>query len=584
MFEETTKVLNTVRYMTPRQWRYRLYYMIRNKIQKRKPKALEREIEPFLLSASFETDFYDRDAVVIADGICNGNIPTISGIVKRFTGDWNLGDEEYRLVCFKLNSFYWLSCLSDAYKATGDKKYIDIGFGFIRDWNESNGFTVSGDKWNAYVIAERITNWIGFCSKYAKDDIKQYIPWIYAQVQELKVSIEYQLGANHLLSEAKALLLAGVFLRDDGLCKRGKRLLIDEAREQFLPDGGHYERSVSYHVEALQQYFESYAVLKAVGDSDARMFAELMKEPYKFLDGMIGVNGKIPLFNDAAYDYPFFDAADFLSTADLIYSDSPPKGRRGSYYNRWSWVKNESYEIDWDRKVRYENTGFIHYQFDFGGRKYSLFIDCGDSGPDYNLGHTHADALSVLLYSDNKEILTDSGVFTYRLGEARNACRSTRAHNTVEVDGENSAEVWSAFRVAKRGHTKVTECVWENGLKVKASHDGYTKCLGERADHNREVVVDSKAGVIAIADRLDTDRPHKAVSRYHIGRECSIEQIDGHTCRIDKYIQIKSDASIRIVECMIADMFGIPEKSKCIEIEFKERNKTIIEIGETNLW
>ena len=47
-------------------------------------------------------------------------------------------------------------------------------------------------------------------------------------------------------------------------------------------------------------------------------------------------------------------------------------------------------------------------------------------------------------------MLVNTGISQYGEGKERNRQRSTAAHNTVEVDGENSSEVWAGFRVARR--------------------------------------------------------------------------------------------------------------------------------------
>ncbi len=48
------------------------------------------------------------------------------------------------------------------------------------------------------------------CTSSAKSTGK-YTSSIWSQAKELKSSVEYQLGANHLLSEGKALMYAGAF-------------------------------------------------------------------------------------------------------------------------------------------------------------------------------------------------------------------------------------------------------------------------------------------------------------------------------------------------------------------------------------
>ena len=217
---------------------------------------------------------------------------------------------------------------------------------------------------------------------------------------------------------------------------------------------------------------------------------------------------------------------------------------------------------------------------DIKGKKYSFFMVCGNNGPDYNLGHTHADALSVLLYSEDKDILVDSGVFTYKQGAGRNECRSTKAHNTVEIDGKNSSEVWSAFRVAKRGYSKIIKYAEKNGLEVIASHDGYARCLKMQVFHIRRVCI--KDNEIIICDRIKGKGRHKATSRFHISSKCNILQTDAKTCIIDNII-IKSNQCIKVSDCYVAGMFGKLEKTKCIEIGFDKNLKTKFIITEKEI-
>lgn len=564
-------IYHTVRYMKARQWKYRLYYLLREKVFRRKPCFASERIEAFPLRTCYGQDIHNASAVETADKICNNEIPAFAGAVCRYHGDWEQKEQSYRLLTFKLNSFHWLMLLSDAYKATGDQKYISKGMELISQWNEKCGKVIRGDPWNAYVIAERICNWIGFCSEYSSaEQLVSAASWIFTQAYELKKSLEFQLGANHLLSEAKALICAGIFLREETLYETGKKVLFEEIEEQFLPDGGHYERSVSYHVEALQQCFEAFALLRIREDPDAERLAGLMRQPYRFLNGMIGADGRIPLFNDAAVDYPFYDAADFLGTAAYLYADLAPNASPGKYSERWHWLEKGSRQIDWEEKDFYDKTGFMHYRFASGGNNYSLFFDCGEHGPAYNLGHTHADALSLLLCSQDKSILADSGVFTYQPGKERDYCRSTVAHNTVEIDGENSAEVWSAFRVARRGSTKVRHFSDQEGLLVSAAHDGYEKCLNAALIHERTVRVTE--GQIEIVDQVANKGNHSAIARFHLAPGTVLDRQDENTCCIDGHILVRADQPIRITACEVAERFGLKEKAACLEIDFREAN------------
>lgn len=584
---EIKKTYETVKYMTFRQWKYRIFYTIRNMFIKRKPYIDNCIYNVRRIKLNYSKVILVED-LTEANDILKNKIYSISNRIEKFDKiiDWDMKNEKYRLVCFRINSFRYLLELSNAYKSTGNIQYIKKGFELIDNWIAMNCSVIIGDKWNAYVIADRLMNWIGFISEYSDDNkLHYYSKYIYAQAIELKKSMEFQLGANHLLSEARALMAAGAFINNKKIYEYGKKTLLSEYKIQFLGDGGHYERSISYHVESLQQYFEAVCIMTEIHDNDVYKFIDMIKKSYIFLNKMIGVNGEIPLFNDAAVDYPFYNARDFLSTAHYLYTTNPPNGIYGDYYNQWQIKIEKKSSINWEIDDYMKYTGFIHYSFDYDKMAYSLFFDVGDNGPDSNLGHTHADALSVLLSSKEKNIFVDSGVFTYKKCQERNECRSTKAHNTIEIDGKNSAEIWDAFRVAKRGHSKVDFYnINTKKMVVKASHDGYKKIIGDSLIHNREVNVLVHEGKIFVSDEVECKKSHKAVLRYHIAPECIVKQISSNECLIDDIYLVNISIPLKLVRCKVAQRFGIVSDSWCIESEFNTKKTkkitTIIKIKE----
>jgi hypothetical protein len=89
--------------------------------------------------------------------------------------------------------------------------------------------------------------------------------------------------------------------------------------------------------------------------------------------------------------------------------------------------------------------------------KFEAVVDIGEITATYQPGHTHADALSFELRVDGQPVVVDTGISTYNKTERRQYERSTAAHNTVCVDGRDSAEVWGGFRVGRRYGVTVLE-------------------------------------------------------------------------------------------------------------------------------
>jgi uncharacterized heparinase superfamily protein len=140
-----------------------------------------------------------------------------------------------------------------------------------------------------------------------------------------------------------------------------------------------------------------------------------------------------------------------------------------------------------------------------------LIADAAPIGPAYLPGHAHADTLSFELSLDGYRALVNGGTSTYESGEQRRRERSTAMHNTVEVDGADSSEVWSAFRVARRA--RPLDVRWDghgDSRWLEAAHDGYRRLPG-RVTHRRRWEL--RASGLRVVDHLD-GRFESAVARF----------------------------------------------------------------------
>ena len=141
-----------------------------------------------------------------------------------------------------------------------------------------------------------------------------------------------------------------------------------------------------------------------------------------------------------------------------------------------------------------------------------LLTDVGQIGPDYLPGHAHADSLSFELSLFGNRFFVNSGTSEYGLGCERLRQRGTSSHNTVMVDGKNSSEVWSGFRVARRASVAdVTVKDNDGALTVSATHDGYTRFKNGPL-HTRSWEL-SESG-LKVEDRLSSS--NIAEARFHL--------------------------------------------------------------------
>ena len=83
-------------------------------------------------------------------------------------------------------------------------------------------------------------------------------------------------------------------------------------------------------------------------------------------------------------------------------------------------------------------------------------------------------------------VIVNGGTSLYENGPIRLKERGTSSHGTVEINGQNSSEIWSSFRVGKRAYPENLSVNKNNNeVQVCCYHDnGYQRLKG-RPLHQR---------------------------------------------------------------------------------------------------
>jgi uncharacterized heparinase superfamily protein len=385
-----------------------------------------------------------------------------------------------------------------------------------------------GTGWEPYPSSRRIVNWIkwslggGRLSAGARDSLA-------TQTRHLGKRLEWHLLGNHLWSNAKALVFAGSFFAGgeaDAWRERGLAILERQLGEQILDDGAHFELSPMYHALALEDVLDMLNVARAwpgrLPPASIERLVERARAMLRWLHCMCHPDGDIALFNDSA-----------LGVA-------PTPKELSSYAARLGLAASGPTRPT-------EHLAASGYARILRG-PFALFCDVGDIGPDYLPGHAHADSLSFELSVHGRRWVVDSGCSTYEVGPERLRQRGTAAHNTVLVDGLDSSEVWSSFRVARRARVRdVSVTDQDTGALVEATHDGYVDRSGVL--HRRRLVVDERS--LLIADQLD-GRFSSAQSHWHLHPDVSAESDGPRRVRLalgpDRLTLSAEGASLRLEE------------------------------------
>jgi uncharacterized heparinase superfamily protein len=152
----------------------------------------------------------------------------------------------------------------------------------------------------------------------------------------------------------------------------------------------------------------------------------------------------------------------------------------------------------------------------------TLIFDCGPLGPEYQPGHSHCDVLSYELSLQGQRVVVDTGLSTYEPGAERSYERSTAAHNTVRIDGEEQAEIWASFRVGRR--PRVGEIRGGNIAAfsfVGGEHDAYRR-LG--VVHARTILL-LAPDMWIVADLLSGTGSHLVESFLHFHPTVRVEAL-----------------------------------------------------------
>jgi hypothetical protein len=131
-------------------------------------------------------------------------------------------------------------------------------------------------------------------------------------------------------------------------------------------------------------------------------------------------------------------------------------------------------------------------------------------------GHGHADALSVVLSTAGQELLIDPGTGVYNCSpEWRGYFRSSRAHNTVVIDGMEQSTADGTFSWRYTARTRLRGQLTHREFDfVEGEHDGYSR-LPEGVIHRR-AVLHCRPRCWLVVDRFFGEGTHRFDLLYHL--------------------------------------------------------------------
>jgi uncharacterized heparinase superfamily protein len=358
-----------------------------------------------------------------------------------------------------------------------------------------------GNGWEPYPVSLRIGNWIKWA--LAGESLEpEWLDSLAMQTRWLADHVEWHLLGNHVLANAKALVLAGLFFdgsEAEGWLRAGLSIYASELPEQILADGAHFELSPMYHAIILEDLLDLINAAQAYGKAEGQLFSDLPQITIRmrlWLAAMTHPDGGLSFFNDAAFGIAASRAnlEAYAARLGLAPVAEPGEGLH-----------------------RLAASGYVRVNCG----QMAAILDLAAIGPDYIPGHGHADTLSFELSLGIERIVVNGGTSTYEPGPLRETERATAAHSTVEVGGQSSSEVWSSFRVARRARVRDAGIdISGSTVTMRASHDGYRRLSG-RPLHRREWRFNGPA--LTIIDTVECGPGLPALARLHLAKGVAAE-------------------------------------------------------------
>lgn len=450
---------------------------------------------------------------------------------------------------WELSRHHHLTVLAAAWWLTGEERYAAVVAAQLRSWWTANPF-LSGVHWTSGIeLGVRLVSWVwvrrllegwpGTAALFEENDLAlRQIGWH----QEYLAAFRSRGSSanNHVIAETCGLLAASCgfpwYTASERWVGQAAHELEAALRRNTFPSGVNRELATDYHrfvtELGLVALAEADRAGRPLGAPTRRLLVSSLDAAAALLDGA----GRAPRQGDGdegrglVLEGPGADpwltllgsgAAVFGSTAWWPQADGGITScLLGAMTHRATVAARPA-----AAPPAFPDAGIELLRTSSSSSRPTLWCRC-DGGPHGFLSiaaHAHADALSLELRHGSVDVFADPGTYCYH-GEPewRSYFRSTRAHNTVEVDGVNQSVEGGPF--LWRTHTDaVVDAAYESVDERQAwvaHHIGYSR-LDRDLRHTRRVTLDPGTGELVVIDILTGSSPHTARLSWHLGPEVS---------------------------------------------------------------
>lgn len=482
-----------------------------------------------------------------ADGICEGVLQIFGeriacGLAPDWHADWVTGHRWPLAPRVRLQDgppgtdikrpweaarFHHGLRLAQAWRMTREARYAAAFAHQVSHWLQHNPYP-RGIHWAMPMEAAlRAINWISAAALLAHAPLeaefrRRFLAALHLHGRHIFAHREWNPVArsNHYLACVAGLLFCGIALRDTAEGRRwlefGRRALAGEMLAQVDADGVAHEGSSGYHLFVAELFLTaalavarldslehgangaSGSLRAQLGRSWGHAFAARLEKMFEFAAALAEGRDSPPLWGDGddgrvlpLCAEPAHHAHHLLAVAGALFERAD--FRSGHACSEPVWRLGASLPPAPARPAAadkpdaaFPRAGF----FFFSSGRLRGSVRCGPLGVDGWANHAHCDQLAFELACDGAPVLADPGTCLYA-GDpaARNALRSTRAHNTPLVEAAEQNRFWPAllFRMMDDTRSRLLRChSAESDFHFAGEHYGYQR-LRQRITVRRDL-------------------------------------------------------------------------------------------------
>jgi Heparinase II/III-like protein/Heparinase II/III N-terminus len=460
---------------------------------------------------------------------------------------------------WELSRLHHLTVLAAAWRLNGDDRYTSAISRHLWSWWDANP-VLCGVNWSSGIeLGIRLVSWVwirrlldGWSGAPALfEDNRVFATQLYWHQRYLATFPSRGSSANnHVIAEAAGQVTASCafpwFAESQRWRSDAAALLHRELERNTFPEGVNREQAFDYHGLVAELGVVAAAEAEAAGEPlDPAVWATLC-QMVDVVAATLDVVGGAPRYGDGddgralvVTDPRANRWQSLLAVGAAVFGPAPwwpPTQADMQSCLLGGLVRRIVHDgpRPTQRPAHFANAGLTILRSPTGGGNgEELWCRC-DGGPHGFLSigaHGHADALSIELRHDGVEILSDPGTFRYQGSPAwRSYFRSTIAHNTVELDGEDQSVPGGPFMWTRQAQGTTLDVSTAGPVQHwTAEHDGYAR-LEAPARHRRTVTLDADDRRVVIDDVVHSDGPHQLRMAYHLGPSVRVEL---HGCRAE---------------------------------------------------